>query len=470
MKKNVLFLLILIILCDKTFSQNCGNQSINGVWQSIGYGRILKIDSDRYSYFDITKISCLPTKEGYIRDFENAITVVNDTLSIKRGFTDYFFTRLEGFPNLCQQKQHDPNDVLYNFEVFANTYKEHYTYLNLNSVNWDNLYTSSKNKINAKTSEAELYLIMKEMLGVLNDNHGSIEPPDKVIELAYKLKKETTANNQLKEYGDFEIAGLVAEHFLAENLTKNSQFVKWGKMNNNVGYVQVNVMNLFADLNLPDSLVKKNGYVQTYFEFYDMLSPSKQVEFEVTGIRSIMDKVMNDLRATQFIILDVRFNGGGTDEVGLEVLRRFNQIQRRVAWKKARHNNSYTKNAEIYLEASEQPYTKPVYILTSQQSASATDMMVLSSLELKQIKRIGSRTFGALSDALQKKLPNKWYFSLSNEVYTDNNNVCYESKGIPVDYELNYPENRQTFFRNMANDLEQDKQRILKAIKELKDK
>ena len=262
----------------------------------------------------------------------------------------------------------------------------------------------------------------------------------------------------------------MAEHFLAENLTKNSQFVKWGKMNNNVGYVQVNVMNLFADLNLPDSLVKKNGYVQTYFEFYDKFSPSKQVEFEVTGIRSIMDKVMNDLRATQFIILDVRFNGGGTDEVGLEVLRRFNQIQRRVAWKKARHNNSYTKNAEIYLEASEQPYTKPVYILTSQQSASATDMMVLSSLELKQIKRIGSRTFGALSDALQKKLPNKWYFSLSNEVYTDNNNVCYESKGIPVDYELNYPENRQTFFRNMANDLEQDKQRILKAIKELKDK
>ena len=470
MKKKILILSILIILCDKTFSQIGKNQSISGIWQSIGYGRILKIDSNRYSYFDITKIFCLPTKEGNIKDFENSITVVNDTLFIKQGFTDYFFKRLTKIPNLCQQKQPDPNNVLYNFEVFANTYKEHYAYLNLNSVNWDNLYTSSKNKINAKTSEAELYLIMKEMLEVLKDNHGSIEPPDEVIDLANKLKEETTSNNQLKEYGDFEIAGLVAEHFLTENLTKNSQFVKWGKMDNNIGYVQVNAMNLFADLNLPDSLVKKNGYVQTYFEFYDKFSPSKQVEFEVKGIRSIMDKVMNDLRETQFIILDVHFNGGGIDEVGLEVLRRFNQIQRRVAKKKARHKNSYTKNAEIYLEASEQPYTKPVYILTSQQSASATDMMVLSSLELKQIKRIGSRTYGALSDALQKKLPNKWYFSLSNEVYTDNNNVCYESKGIPVDYELNYTENRQTFFRSVANDLEQDKQRVLKAIKELKDK
>lgn len=445
-------------------------KSINGVWQSIGYGRILKIDSDKYSYFDITKISCLPTKEGNIKDFENAITVVNDTLTIKNGFTDYFFTRLKRIPNLCQQNQLNSNDIMYNFEVFSNTYKEHYAYLNLNNVNWNSLYRSSKKKINAKTSEAELYLIMKEMLEVLNDNHGSIEPPDEVIELADKLKKETTSNSQLKEYGDFEIAGLVAEHFLAENLTKNSQFVKWGKMENNVGYVQVNAMNLFADLNLPDSLVKKNGYVQTYYEFYDMLSPSKQIESELKGISSIMDKVMNDLRATQFIILDVRFNGGGTDEVGLEILKRFNLMQRRVAWKKARHNNSYSKNAEIYLEPSEQPYTKPVYILTSQQSASATDMMVLSSLELKHTKRIGSRTYGALSDALQKKLPNSWSFSLSNEVYTDNNNVCYESKGIPVDYELNYPENRQTFFRNVANDLEQDKQRVLKAIKELKDK
>lgn len=88
--------------------------------------------------------------------------------------------------------------------------------------------------------------------------------------------------------------------------------------------------------------------------------------------------------------------------------------------------------------------------------------------------RLGVETsafcIAVLSDAIQKKLPDGWYFSLSNEVYTDNRGVCYESVGIPVDYELNYREGRQTFFRNVANDLEQDKQCILKAIKELKNK
>ena len=238
-------------------------------------------------------------------------------------------------------------------------------------------------------------------------------------------------------------------------------------MKRSIGYVQLNAMMLFADLNLADSLVRKNGFVPTYFEEFDKLNHIEQIELEVKGIASIMDKVMDDLRETQFIILDVRFNGGGNDEVGLEVLRRFNSRQRQIASKKAIHKNGYTKKISIYLDPAEKPYTKPVYLLTSQQSASATDMMALSSLELNQIKRIGSHTGGAISDALQKTLPNNWYFSLSNEIYTDNNNVCYENIGIPVDFELNYPNDRQIFFRSVANNLEKDKQEILKAIEKL---
>ena len=94
-------------------------------------------------------------------------------------------------------------------------------------------------------------------------------------------------------------------------------------------------------------------------------------------------------------------------------------------------------------------------------------MMALGSMEINQQKRIGSHTNGAISDALQKTLPNGWHFSLSNEIYTDNNDKYYENIGIPVDFELNYPEDRQIFFRSVANDLEKDKRNILKAIKDL---
>jgi len=308
------------------------------------------------------------------------------------------------------------------------------------------------------------------MIDSLKDNHGSIEPTDEIYELAenqIQSELEEEEAEELKEYGDFEIAGIVADYYLKEDLTKDTWIMKWGKMENNVGYIQIKAMFLYADLNLNDSLVKENGFVSTYMDAFDSLNYEKQIAEEVAGISKLMDTIMQDLKETKHIIVDVRFNGGGQDVVALEILRRFNAVRKQIAVKKARHNNGYTKKTPIYLELAKNPYTKPVYLLTSQQSASATDMMALSSMELKNLKRIGSHTNGAISDALQKTLPNGWYFSLSNEIYTDNNDKFYENIGVPVHYELNYPNERQTFFRSVANDLEKDKKNILNAINKL---
>jgi C-terminal processing protease CtpA/Prc len=205
-------------------------------------------------------------------------------------------------------------------------------------------------------------------------------------------------------------------------------------------------------------------------EAFDRLNYEQQISEEIAGVSKLMDVIMQDLEETRHIIIDVRFNGGGQDAVALEILRRFNTDRRQIALKKVRHNNNYTIKTPIYLEAAKNPYTNPVYLLTSQQSASATDMLALSSMEFNNLKRIGSHTNGAISDALQKTLPNGWHYSLSNEVYTDNNDICYENIGVPVNYELNYPSNRQQFFRSVANDLEKDKENILNAINMLQSK
>lgn len=463
---SLLLIFILLISC-KPKEEN--DNSIEGIWKSIGYGKILKIDTTSYEYYNITDISCLPSKKGNISGVSETMQISNDTLTITRGFSEYRYERLSKFPDLCLQSVKDKNDILYNFEVFANTYKNHYAYFELNKIDWENIYINSKNKLNSTSTEIDLYLVIEDMIERLKDNHGSIEPTDEIYELAEnqiqsELEEET---EELKEYGDFEIAGLVADYYLKEDLTKDTWLMKWGKMENNVGYIQIKAMFLYADLNLNDSLVKENGFVSTYMDTFDSLNYEQQIAEEVAGISKLMDRIMQDLKETRHIIIDVRFNGGGQDVVALEILRRFNVDRKQIAVKKARNNNSYTKKTPIYLEPAKNPYTKPVYLLTSQQSASATDMMALSSMELNNIKRIGSRTNGAISDALQKTLPNGWHFSLSNEIYTDNNDKFYENVGIPVDFELNYPENRQMFFRSVANDLEKDKADILKAINEL---
>lgn len=468
-KSAILSLVLFFILLHSCKPNEQKNTSTEGIWESIGYGKILKIDSSSYEFFDKTSISCLPSKKGEISEVKNSLELTNDTLIIKRGFSYYYYTRLNEFPDLCKKNKENTNDPFYNFEVFAETYKNNYAYFELNGINWNSLYKAAKEKINSNTTEVELYLVMQEMINSINDNHGYIEPTDNVYELIDEvtLTKEEEEEEELKAYGDFEIAGLVADYYLKENLTKDSWLINWGKMENNIGYIQIKAMFLYANLNLNDSLVKENGFVSTYMDAFNNLSYEQQITEEADGINSLMETIMEDLKDTKYIIVDVRFNGGGQDVVALNILSHFNKNRKLIASKKAKHGNGFSKKTSIYLESVKKPFTKPIYLLTSQQSASATDMMALSSMELNNLKRIGSHTNGAISDALEKTLPNGWYFSLSNEIYSDVNDNYYENIGIPVDFELNYPEDRQTFFRSVANDLENDKKNVLNAIEQL---
>jgi C-terminal processing protease CtpA/Prc len=213
-------------------------------------------------------------------------------------------------------------------------------------------------------------------------------------------------------------------------------------------------------------LIAKDGWVATYATEMTRLNESEYIDLEVEGISRIMNKVMNDLSQSDYIVLDVRFNGGGQDAVSLEILKRFNDKKTKIATQKAKLGAGFSPVQSIFLEPHEKAYTKPVFVLTSRQSASATDLLALASLSLNHVKRIGSRTNGAISTALEKRLPNGWYFSISNEMYFDNNGVCYENTGVPVDYEMNYPEDRQTFFHWIADNVTLDKQNILKIINE----
>ena len=265
-KINLFHLLLFLILLVGCKFGKLKNNSIEGIWESIGYGEILKINANSYEYFDITDFSCLPAKEGNISEVINSMQVSIDTLIVKRGFNKYRYVRIKKLAELCQQNIKDKNDISYNFEVFANTYKNHYAFFDLNKVNWDRLYINSKKKINSESTEVDLYLVMEDMIEKLKDNHGSIEPTDEVYESAenrIQPKLVEQERKELKEYGDFEIAGIVADYYLKEDLTKDTWLMKWGKMENNVGYIQIKTMFLYADLNLKDSLVKENGFVPT---------------------------------------------------------------------------------------------------------------------------------------------------------------------------------------------------------------
>lgn len=474
-----LYLGILLALASITFScqkQKTIDHSINGVWESLGYGWFLEIkDSSSYSFYDITSISCLPVSTSELKDLDGAITLNEDTLSVLVGVATYKFKRAEKLPALCTQTltEEKAKDPLYNFDVFSKTVEEHYAFLELNKINWAKLYAEQRGKLSQRSTDAELYLLLEETLEKLNDQHGFLEATTAVDEAVDKILDQEEENSEaedLPEYGDFQVAEMVAKHYLQEEMTEDSWLVSWGKMKDNIGFIQLKSMWLHGDLDIPKALIEDLGYVDAYVETFHKMYEGDYVQKEVAGIRKTMSKVMQDLSEVEAMIIDVRFNGGGQDAVSIEILNNFVAHPIQFAIQKQVYKNNFTTNLPLLIPGRKDAFTKPVYVLTSPQTGSAAETFALASMSMKNGKRIGAPSTGATSTALEKKLPNDWDFAISNEVLTDLQGNCYENIGVPVDFNLNYPRERQPFFRSIVNDLEKDKQAILQAIKILKEK
>ncbi len=445
-----------------------------GTWQSIGSGWILDIkDSTEYEFYDVTPISCLINRKGKISELQDDLSLKNDTLSLLKGVITYQFTRIHTVPEVCslgmtEEKKQDP---LYNFEVFAETVQEHYAFMQLNEIDWDSIYQVQKRKLKTEPSDVNLYRLLEETLEILNDNHAYLEATDEVYEALEQIEKqeaeEEATSEKLPEYGDLQVAGMVKNHHLRQEMTQDSKLIQWGALTDSIGYIQIMTMWLHADLDIPQTLIDEKGYLDAYVDAFHQMYEGDYIKKEVEAIASIMDQAMDDLSAMDAIVIDVRFNGGGQDAVSFEILNRFTQDQLHIANQKLYYQKQFSPLLPLYVEGSPNAYIKPVYVLTSPQTGSAAESFAIATMAMPHVKRIGSATSGAMSTALEKTLPNGWGFSISNEIYMDIQGNIYENKGVPVDYELNYPRERQAFFRAVAHDLEKDKKDILTAIEKL---
>jgi len=459
-------LILSLLTCVDNTSKN--TNSIDGSWQSIAYGRSVEVTNDEFTLYDVTNISCTPILEGDVAMFENNISVHNDTLSINDGINTYRYSRSTSLSTICTNDISDEklNDPLYNFEVFAQNFKDHYAYFKLRGINWDSLYSDTKSKITAKTSDAELYIIFEDMIDVFNDGHLGIEASDEVMEAAEALRIQNTIEEEASEtteYNTFQVSQMVADNYLKDKKnSSNKGFINWGIMESNIAYLQINLMMAHADRNIADTL-SLGAFVGAYFDSFEDMSSEEHTSLEVEGINKTLDKAFKAFNTTDALILDVRFNGGGKDEVALEIMKRFNPKKHEVFTKKAKFNEGYSKPNSVSLEASETPYTKPVFLLTSVESASATEIMVLSSLQLSHVTRVGSHTEGVFSDVLEKALPNGWEQGLSNEVYLDTKGINYEGRGIQPDIDLKYPPESE-FLGYLVKNIEADKNAILETI------
>lgn len=412
------------------------DQLTPGVWQTIGYNKCFRFSADRFSIYDLSAVSGILSKEGAIQDFNRVFDRLELdasgrlTFFARGGITRYTLRPLAGLPEVCKADLSSQTaDPIFNFEVFWNYFQENYAFFELRQVDWDLVYRKYRPRITSQTSPAQLTEILTCILRELNDSHALLEVPGYTVTtrkphaLVRQWQKEFQSDEFLELYprGIPRLFSALNESVLdGKGMSALNGQVLWGWVQPGIGYLCLfSLMDMYADF----GLLHYAGFEVTNQAYLQALSAT-------------MDQVMTGLRGAKTLIVDVRFNPGGHDAAGQIVAGRFADRMRVAFTKQAHLSDGLTPPQEIELEPQGPlQYTRPVYLLTSEATASAAEAFVYFMMSLPHVTRVGQRTRGVLSDMLLMRLPNGWTTSISNEVYTTASGQCYEGVGIPPQVE-----------------------------------
>jgi carboxyl-terminal processing protease len=393
-----------------------------GIWRMHGYGRVFDISAERVVSYDITDVSCLQRKETPLREAQTQyerITRSTDRFTAFEagGITRYTFERLAALPDRCRYASSEPlTDPELNFWVLWHAFRENYAFFDLRRVNWDDIYARFRPKITAATTQDDLFEIFSRMLAALNDRHVDLVAAGRSFNGGRRgaLYESWVAENSVADSQTAAdqyrktVSTFVVDDVLRRKVQHGANgILTWGWAAPGVGYVNVTAM-------------------------YTGLASATPLPTQIALIDEAMTRVIAELGRAKALIVDARFSTGGYDAVALRIIGYLTHERRLAFTKKAVEGGGYTDTQEVYFEPQgKRQFTGPVYYLQSDYTVSAAEIFSLAMMALPNVTRVGTPTYGVLSDSLEKQLPNGWSIGLSNEVYVAVDGNLYEGRGIP---------------------------------------
>jgi len=393
------------------------SHAFDGYWRSDGYNWIVDIHAGQVTIYDATEISCFNVFEASLYALgsetlfdslygHERLSLTEDKLVFSTPAQVYIsHSKIPDLPPLCSNggtaKTQDP---VFNFEIFWHAFQENYPFFDVRGVDWQNQYDVFRPQVKADMSQAELFRLMSDMIAPINDGHVSLYNPETNQEY-FPGKKPDWANRT-----NWMTDTLIDTYLRRDQnvkLTGNTKLL-YGKLNNTIGYLNV----------------------------FSMEGFNPEEEDDPLAAAEAMDQALKDIGDVKAMIVDVRFNGGGSEDIAMALASRFAD-QRRLAYSvKAKEGNGFTPAHEFYLEpGGESQFTKPVFLLTSNLTMSAAENFVLLLRVLPHVTVIGEKTRGCFSLIL-RGLPNGWFYGLANQVYTAADGKVYEGIGIPPSVEV----------------------------------
>ncbi len=295
------------------------------------------------------------------------------------------------------QPKYDPVTI---FDELWQTFSDRYAGFEPRRVDWDQIRTVYRSMVNSEMSKEALFDVCCQMISELNDAHTA-------------LMDESGKQLKLCNSNGFPDSTVIFYRYGGEEAF--AEFVDQALIRNG--------------FNKPVSSEKHNHYSTNGRWGYVRLN---RMHKSYEGFAAALE----ELRNTEGLILDIRSNPGGSDKYLHQVAGRMVNVNEVGHYKETRKpkTDTYSElkpwNISPY---GDWQYLKPVIILTSDFSASGSEVFTMTMKRMPHVTVIGTNTNGSLSHMSGFKLKNGWRVSLSNKRTYSRDMVNYEGKGVPPD-------------------------------------
>lgn len=377
-----------------------------GIWRATYGGSIITLTPFTAKLYTESSASCVhqlsfPAHLKLVEWAEGAVVAADGDqmeLSIDGTLDPIAYSRIDALPNACGPASPDASsaDV---FDALWAAMDEHYAFFDLHGVDWDARRALAPT---VELSDDALYSLLQDTLAGLDDGHVQLGTT-----LGYHspsirpgwLPAGTTLNRDRLWQTARDVVGM---NLTPINLTE----IEYTLLPDGIGYVMIRGMGFDTP-------------------FGALSEPAMARAFDEAAT------ALNDATA---IVIDLRYNPGGSDTVSFGVASHFIDAPLDVLTKTTRNGDTQSAPFTATVHPFDgTPLTQPTLVLTSQLTGSAAEILTMAMRDMPQVTVMGENTSGGLSDVLGFSLPNGWELGLSNQTYRTMDGSLYEGTGLPPD-------------------------------------
>jgi carboxyl-terminal processing protease len=289
------------------------------------------------------------------------------------------------------------------FETFWQQINKNYSGKDVRPVNWDSLYTVYRPQITPQTTDNQLITIFSTMLTHYKDGH-----------LGFSAKNQYyTSNKRNTNFTPDYLGRVGVEKVLKKTLKTYKNIFSYEKNADNIGYVHISTF----DGRLP----------QVDFEFFNT--------------------IIEELRQTKGIIIDIRSNQGGNEAYARIIAERFATsyaVYKYTRTKIGLSKDDYSEFLESGLSPSNNwQYINPVVVLTDQLVFSTAINFLLMMQVQRNVTTLGTITGDGVNGGVLYELPNGWSIQMPFKLSYLPDKTVVEGKGVKPKIEATISEEQK---------------------------